>query len=81
MNLMAGVPEQAKGMGVPQAGETAAQAGEEACGAIKPPSVLSCQLSPYFLDLQPHWFSWLPNLRPYISPFCHQWFSVPRVGR
>lgn len=42
MDLMAGVPEQAKGMGVPQAGERATQAGKEACVAIKPPSVLSC---------------------------------------
>lgn len=42
MDLMAGVAEQAKGMGVPQAGERAAQVGEEAGGAVKPPSVLSC---------------------------------------
>lgn len=80
---MAGVPEQAMGMGLLQA----TQAGEEACGSVKTLCVLSCphgvwdQLSPYFLDLQPHWFSWLPNLLPYILPFLPQWFSISSVGR
>lgn len=39
---MAGVPEQAKCMGVPQAGERATQEGEEAFESVKPLSVLSC---------------------------------------
>lgn len=87
MDLTAGDPEQAKGMGGPQAGERATQAGEEALWVCKTTVCPECphgvwdQLSPYFLDLQPYWFSWLPNLLPYISPFWRQWFSVSNVGR